>query len=141
MKSKPGHITKGNILDDLGLSSRKSNEEKRKYELHKSILKFINENNISPREIEKLIDQPQPRVSELLSGKIANMTIDKLLKYCDCLGCNVKIVVLESRPVYNQRKTRKTVILPPSKPETHHSTYVMKKSSNVQLRKKIRSKK
>ena len=34
--------------------------------------------------------EPQPRVSELLNGKIANKSVDKLLQYAGRLGIEAK---------------------------------------------------
>ncbi len=85
-KSKDSVISKGNVLDDLGLDPQRTVVEKLKYEVHKNILKAIQKNKLSPKDIQKLIDKPQPRVSELLNGKIAQMSLDLLITYLDKLG-------------------------------------------------------
>ena len=90
---KPGHISKGNAFDDLGLSPELTAVEKLKYEVHKSILEAAKKTKLSPREIEKLIDKPQPRVSELLNGKITKMTLDKLVSYLEKLGGEIELKV------------------------------------------------
>ena len=40
-----------------------------------------------------LIMQPQPRISELLHGKISRMNIDKLVDYLHRLGAKTKVEV------------------------------------------------
>jgi len=41
-------------------------ELKLKADLHQDILKLIKKKKLTPRQLEKLFDIPQPRVSELL---------------------------------------------------------------------------
>ncbi|MCP4911802.1 MAG: XRE family transcriptional regulator [Oligoflexia bacterium] len=87
MKNKKASYTsKGNVLNDLGLSSERTAVERLKFEVHCKILEAIKKNKLSPRDVEKILDKPQPRVSELLNGKIAKMTLDKLVSYLDQLG-------------------------------------------------------
>jgi predicted XRE-type DNA-binding protein len=40
--------------------------------------------------LEIILAEPQPRVSELLNGKIANKSVDKLLEYAGRLGIEPK---------------------------------------------------
>jgi predicted XRE-type DNA-binding protein len=44
----------------------------------------------SQKELQKILGEPQPRVSELLNGKIANKSVDKLLHYAGRLGIEAK---------------------------------------------------
>ena len=44
----------------------------------------------SQKELQEILGEPQPRVSELLNGKIANKTVDKLLHYAGRLGIEAK---------------------------------------------------
>ena len=60
-------------------------------QLHSEILKVVNRKNLTPRQLEKVLDIPQPRVSELLNGKISKMTSDKLATYLHQLGRSVEV--------------------------------------------------
>ena len=42
------------------------------------------------RQLEKVLDLPQPRVSELLNGKISRMTAELLAKYLYRLGGSLR---------------------------------------------------
>jgi len=88
---KPGHVTKGNVLDDLGLTSERSAVEKLKFQVHENILKIVEKKRLTPREIERIIDKQQPRVSELLRGKIAGISLDMLVKYAEKLGAEMEL--------------------------------------------------
>jgi predicted XRE-type DNA-binding protein len=87
-RSKPTHITRGNVLDDLGLPAEQATILKFKAELYQAILKHAHK--YSPAQLQVILDEPQPRVSELLNGKIANKSVDKLLHYAGRLGIEAK---------------------------------------------------
>jgi|SRR5579863_3809152 len=86
--SKPTHVTRGNVLDDLGFSPEQATVLKFKAELYQAILKHSRK--YSPKQLQVILAEPQPRVSELLNGKIANKSVDKLLYYAGRLGIEPK---------------------------------------------------
>ena len=86
--SKPAHLTRGNVLDDLGFSPEQATALKFKAELYQAILKVAKK--YSQKELQIILGEPQPRVSELLNGKIANKSVDKLLSYAGRLGIDAK---------------------------------------------------
>ena len=81
----PGHITTGNVLDDLGLSPVKSLEAKMKYQVHEAILDHVKKHKLTSRELEKKLDKQQPRVSDLLNGKISKVSLTLLFRYLSIL--------------------------------------------------------
>lgn len=85
---KPSHVTHGNVLDDLGFSPEHATALKFKAELYQAILKIAEK--YSQKELQTILGEPQPRVSELLNGKIANKSVDKLLYYAGRLGIEAK---------------------------------------------------
>ena len=86
--NKPTHVTHGNVLDDLGFSPEQATTLKFKSELYLAILKVAEK--YSQKELQAILGEPQPRVSELLNGKIANKSVDKLLYYAGRLGIEAK---------------------------------------------------
>lgn len=87
-RSKPTHVSRGNVLDDLGFSPERATALKFKAELYEAILKYAQK--YSQKELQVILGEPQPRVSELLNGKIANKSVDKLLYYAGRLGIEAK---------------------------------------------------
>jgi len=87
-RSKPTHMTRGNVLDDLGFSPEQATILKFKAELYQAILKHARK--YSQAQLQVILAEPQPRVSELLNGKIANKSVDKLLYYAGRLGIEAK---------------------------------------------------
>jgi len=66
-------------------------ELKLKADLHQDILKLIKKKKLTPRQLEKLFDIPQPRVSELLRGKLSLLSVSKLLYYANLLGARADV--------------------------------------------------
>jgi predicted XRE-type DNA-binding protein len=95
--NKPSHVSRGNVFADLGFSPEEAAILRMKTQLHMEILRAIEEKQLSPRQLEKVLDVPQPRVSELLSGKISKMTADLLTKYLYRLGREVEMKTKASR--------------------------------------------
>ena len=78
-KNRPTHITRGDVLDDLGFSPEEAVALKFKADLYQAIMRYARK--YSPKQLEAIFGEPQPRVSELLNGKIGNKSVDKLLAY------------------------------------------------------------
>ena len=86
--NKPTHVTQGNVLDDLGLSPEQATVLKFKADLYQAILRHAQK--YSQKQLQVILGEPQPRVSELLNGKIARKSVDKLLYYAGRLGIEPK---------------------------------------------------
>lgn len=95
--SKATHVTRGNVFADLGFSPEEAAILRMKTQLHIEIMRAIEKQKLTPRQLEKLLDVPQPRVSELTSGKISRMTADLLAKYLYRLGREVEMKTKDSR--------------------------------------------
>ncbi len=87
-RSKPTYMTHGNVLDDLGLSPEQATVLKFKADLYQAILRHAQK--YSQKQLQVILGEPQPRVSELLNGKIAKKSVDKLLYYAGRLGIEAK---------------------------------------------------
>jgi predicted XRE-type DNA-binding protein len=97
-RGKP-HITRGNVLDDLGFDPKTTLELKIKAEIHLGILRLIRKRGYTSRDLEKLLGVPQSRVSELMNGKLSVLGLSKRARYADKLNghIQVKVVVTEKR--------------------------------------------
>jgi len=93
--NKPTHVTHGNVLDDLGFSPEQATALKFKAELYQAILRVAKK--YSQKKLQIIFGEPQPRVSELLNGKIANKSVDKLLYYAGRLGIETKARFVQTR--------------------------------------------
>lgn len=100
--NKPRHVTRGNVLDDLGFSPEQTTALKFKAELYRAILKYAQK--YTQKELQAILGEPQPRVSELLNGKIANKSVDKLLYYAGRLGIEAKAKFSQTRKEVVERE-------------------------------------
>ena len=84
--NRPTHVTTGNVFCDLGFDGEESSALKMKSDLLIEIQKIVEKRGYKQRDLGKLFDQPQSRISELINGKISQMSIEKLLGYLERLG-------------------------------------------------------
>lgn len=91
------HRTKGSVLDQLNLNAQERLELQLKADLHQDILKLIKKKRLTPRQLEKMLDVPQPRVSELLRGKLSLLSVSKLLFYAHLLGAHADVKLRASK--------------------------------------------
>ncbi len=85
------------VLDQLGLDPQATAELKLKVQIHQGILGIIHKHRYSARDLERILGVQQPRVSELLNGKLSTMGVGKLLVYLDLLNGMAEVRVKEKR--------------------------------------------
>lgn len=90
-RSEPTRVTRDTLFEDLGFTSEEAAVLRVKTALHIEILKVVERKKLTPRQLEKLLDVPQSRVSDLMCGKISRMTADLLTKYLFRLGRELKV--------------------------------------------------
>ena len=95
--SKLSRVSRGNVFEDIGFSPEEAVILRMKTQLHIEIMRAIEKKRLTPRQLEKVLDVPQPRVSELLNGKISRMTADLLAKYLYRLGREIEMKTKTSR--------------------------------------------
>ena len=94
--SKPAHITKGDVLDDLGFSRAEASALKVKAAIVEAILAEIDRRGLSQRQLVDLLDEYQPNVSNLMNGRIGKVSIERLLCYAARLGLKSRIELRSS---------------------------------------------
>jgi len=85
------------VFHDLGFSHQESMALTFKAEIYSKILDVVKAKKLSSRELEKILDVPQPRVSELLNGKLSSASIEKLLNYLERLGIDASVSFKQQR--------------------------------------------
>jgi predicted XRE-type DNA-binding protein len=101
--NKPTHIVKGNIFDALGFSASEASAVKIKAEILSAILEHVRAEGYTQRQLVEIPDEYQPSVSNLLKGRISQVSIEKLLRYADRLQLETSVAV---RPVARSMRTR-----------------------------------
>ena len=95
-ENRPTHIVKGNVFDALGFSASEASALKIKAELLSAILEHVKATGYTQAQLAGVLDEYQPSVSNLLRGRISQVSIEKLLRYADRLHLQTSIAV---RPI------------------------------------------
>jgi len=94
-RNEPTHMTYGSVLDDLGFSPEKAAILKMKAEFHAALLRSAK--TYTQKELQKILKEPQPRVSEFMNGKIASVSMEKMTLYAFRLGAKPRIRLESAR--------------------------------------------
>jgi predicted XRE-type DNA-binding protein len=91
----PAYMISWKSAEGAGLAPETESVSKFRSELYAEILRCAQ--HYSQKELQSIFDEPQPRVSELLHGRIAGKSVEKLMYYASRLG-------IEIRPTFERRK-------------------------------------
>jgi predicted XRE-type DNA-binding protein len=91
----PAYVIKWKASDGVTLAAEDKTVLKFRTELYEEILRCAQ--NYSQKELQSLFEEPQSRVSELLHGRIAGKSVEKLMYYAARLGIEVR-TSFERRP-------------------------------------------
>lgn len=105
-ENRPTHVVKGNIFDALGFPASEATALKIKAEILSAILEHVRAKQYTQKQLVEILDEFQPSVSNLLKGRISQVSIEKLLRYADRLHLETSIAV---RPV-ERRVSRAKVV-------------------------------
>lgn len=99
-------VGSGNVFADLGLP----NPEERlvKAQLARQIYICITDRKLTQTEAATILGIDQPKVSNLINGKLAAFSIDRLFRFLNALDCNVEIMV---KPKPSEQIMAKIVVL------------------------------
>ena len=105
-ENRPTHIVRGNVFDALGFSASEASALKIKAELLSAILEHVKATGYTQAQLAGVLDEYQPSVSNLLRGRISQVSIEKLLRYADRLHLQTSIAVrpIESRSRATSRR-------------------------------------
>lgn len=105
--NKPGHVTTGNVLEDLGFSPEEIREIEIQHDLFVPIRAEIEARKLTQAQVAKVLQIHQPDASLLLRGQIARFSITRLMQFADRLQLAVTInVAPKAETVKPQTATR-----------------------------------
>lgn len=84
----------GDVFADLELAD--ADEYRAKSQLAIRIFKIIKSRGLTQVAAAKLLGVNQPRISALMNGRLDGFSTERLFRFLNALGCDVKITV--SRP-------------------------------------------
>lgn len=92
MSKKPEYeVGSGNVFADLGLPD--SEELKAKAVLVIEIIQVIEARGLKQAEAAEIMGIDQPKVSQLMRGKLDGFSMERLYRFLNALGRDVEIVV------------------------------------------------
>jgi predicted XRE-type DNA-binding protein len=87
------HTTKGSVLDDLGFDAAETENLKIRAALMRAIEAELKHRKLTQTAAAELLEISQPRVSDLMRGKIHLFTIDCLVTILMQLGKPVRLII------------------------------------------------
>jgi len=93
------HRSSGNVFRDLGFSDNEAENLRVRSELMMSLSKLIEDRSLTQAQAAKLLDVTQPRISDLMRGKIQLFSVDSLIEMLGHAGAHVSFVVKQRRQV------------------------------------------
>lgn len=84
-----------NVFEDLGFSPEEAATLKIKTDLHTKIVRRVG--RYTQHELQKILSTSQPRVSDLLHGKMSKFSLEMLLIYAQKLGLHAEIKTTKAR--------------------------------------------
>ena len=96
MKLKVSHSS-GNVFRDLGFTSEEAEHLKIRSDLMIQLQKLIAARGLRQAQAAKILGVTQPRVSDLLRGRIDLFSTDAIIDMLARFGVRVKIVLKPSR--------------------------------------------
>ena len=81
----------GNVFADLGVAQPE--EAALRADLARKIAEVIQSRSLNQGDVAHILGVDQPKVSKLIRGRIAGFTSDRLFRYLNALGCDVRIEI------------------------------------------------
>jgi predicted XRE-type DNA-binding protein len=89
----------GNVFKDVGFPDDESVNLLCRADLMIAIEKIIEERGLSQTRAAKILGTSQPRLSDMLNGRIEKFTVDMLMKWIVKLGKEVEVTVKDRAQV------------------------------------------
>ena len=96
----PVERSSGNVFEDIGLAE--SAELLVKSEIAARIAVIIEKRGLTQAKAAEILGMDQPGVSDLVRGRLRGFSSDRLFRFLNALGQDVKIVIVP-RPPHSRR--------------------------------------
>jgi predicted XRE-type DNA-binding protein len=90
------HESSGNVFADLKIPNPE--EYLAKAELAARIIKIVRQRRLTQSAAGRILGINQPKVSALLNGRLDGFSTERLLRFLNALGCDVRISVSDPHP-------------------------------------------
>ncbi|MHB8472724.1 MAG: helix-turn-helix domain-containing protein [Gammaproteobacteria bacterium] len=83
----------GNVFQDIGFPPHEAHNLHMRAELMVKVETFVDKSGLTQKEAAKLLGLTQPRLNDLLKGKIDKFSLDALVNMLARAGMKVKLTV------------------------------------------------
>lgn len=97
----------GNVFADLGFPN--AEERLAKADLALRIGALIRSRRLTQAQAALLFGTSQPKVSDLLRGKLEGFSTDRLFRFLNALDCDIEIVIKPQKRGRSKRRTPATI--------------------------------
>ncbi len=95
MARKKSRPAKGNVFRDLGFGPEEAENLRIRADLMIALSKLIENRGLTQVQAAKLLGVSQPRVSDLVRGKIERFSVDTLIGMLGAAGVRVRVTTRE----------------------------------------------
>lgn len=89
------HISRGNVLDDIGFSPGEVLEIQVKADLYRDLLWHIRNRGFTQKQLAGVLEIHQPDASNLLNGRVSKFSVGKLIKFAGKLNLAAEVKITE----------------------------------------------
>jgi predicted XRE-type DNA-binding protein len=86
----------GNVFADLGIKDPDAYRAKSVLAIH--IRRVINKRRLTQAEAGQILGISQPKISAIVKGRLDGFSTERLFRFLNVLGCDVKISVSHPHP-------------------------------------------
>ncbi len=91
--------TTGNVFADLGFAAEEAEHLKVRADLMSALSKLLDSRGLTQADAARLLGVSQPRISDLVRGKIDKFSVDTLISMLAAAGASVSVSVKRRRSV------------------------------------------
>jgi predicted XRE-type DNA-binding protein len=104
--NNPGHITRGDVLEDLGFSGEEIRETEFKMTIWRPLREEIESRRLTQAALAELLGIHQPDASLLVRCRLSKFSVVKLMQFAERLGLTVRVTVKSPSPTRHGRLAR-----------------------------------
>lgn len=112
-ENKAGHITKGDVLEDLGFTQEEIRETEMKLAIWRPLRAEIEAHGLTQAEVAGRLQMHQPDASLLLRGRLSKFSVMKLMQLAERMGLRVRLSVKPADATRHLRTPRSRTSVSP----------------------------
>jgi predicted XRE-type DNA-binding protein len=88
-KEEPFTTSSGDIFNDFGFSDEEAATLTIKASLFRTLQKALKDTAKTQKELAEMLGAPQPKISDIINGKVSGFSVERIASYLLKLGYNI----------------------------------------------------